>query len=167
MKYDEVFKEKLLQLPKVVPSHLSFRQHLYNLFNDYLKLIKTINPIKVKIVGLKNQTNFNNTFDIQKTFINGLKRSLEFYYNGKPAQAFFEFEKTLNERLEKYPQMLVENEISAPESFYRIRRNDSNYLFKTTEMFHISYENRHKVAAQRFSINGYPTLYLSNAIYLA
>lgn len=167
MKFHEVFNEELLQLPKSIPNNSSFKKFLYQLFDKYLELIKDIVPEKVCIKGLENVSNFKQTYLIQGKFINGLKSSIEYYYNGQPAQAFFEFEKTLNQRLKNYPQMLVISNVSAHENFYRIRKSESNYLFKPNEMFHISYENRHKVSAQRYSINGFPTLYLSNALYLA
>lgn len=52
-------------------------------------------------------------------------------------------------------------------NFYRARSNDSGYLFKTEEMFHIPYEYRHKITNQRYSISGLPCLYIASSTYLA
>ncbi len=49
-------------------------------------------------------------------------------------------------------------------SAYRIRYVNNPSL---DEMFHVPFEKRHKIESYRYSIPGFPTLYLSNSIYLA
>ena len=48
---------------------------------------------------------------------------------------------------------------------YRIRSTESSILYKKDEMFHIPFEKRHLVSNQRFSLSGYPCLYLGSSIY--
>lgn len=49
--------------------------------------------------------------------------------------------------------------------FYRIRENGSYNLYTQREMFHIPFEMRGKASNQRFSLAGYPCLYLGRSIY--
>lgn len=50
--------------------------------------------------------------------------------------------------------------------FYRARPNDTGFLYKKGEMFHIPYEYRYKIANQRYSVSGLPCLYLGSSTYL-
>lgn len=49
--------------------------------------------------------------------------------------------------------------------FYRLRVNDSNTPFTYQDMFHIPFNLIEMVSNQRFSISGYPCLYLGNSSY--
>ncbi len=49
--------------------------------------------------------------------------------------------------------------------FYRIRENSSYNLHTQREMFHIPFDMRGKASNQRFSLAGYPCLYLGRSIY--
>lgn len=48
---------------------------------------------------------------------------------------------------------------------YRLREKGGVADFG--DLFHVPFESRHKVGSARYSIPGYPTLYLSNSIFLA
>lgn len=48
---------------------------------------------------------------------------------------------------------------------FRIRSTVSSSLYKRDEMFHIPFEKRHLVSNQRFSLTGYPCLYIGKSIY--
>lgn len=64
-----------------------------------------------------------------------------------------------------YMKMLPQLEIQQG-TFYRIRTGQ----FDTThdgEMFHIPFEKRHLVTTQRYSIPGYPLLYLAGSLFTA
>lgn len=50
-------------------------------------------------------------------------------------------------------------------TYYRLRSCDSNHLYSKWEMFHIPFESRGNIGNQRFSISGYPCLYLGRSIY--
>lgn len=49
--------------------------------------------------------------------------------------------------------------------YFRIRSNDTYNIYKKKEMFHIPFEKRGVVGNQRFSVSGYPCLYLGSSIY--
>ena len=50
--------------------------------------------------------------------------------------------------------------------FYRMRACTDEYLFSKEELFHIPFDKRRKVSNQRFSLSGYPCLYLGSSIYV-
>lgn len=55
--------------------------------------------------------------------------------------------------------------INKDKIFYRGRSCDFNYLFKKEEMFHIPLNNRYLVKNQRYSLSGFPCLYLGEKTY--
>ena len=56
---------------------------------------------------------------------------------------------------------------SAPKgcNYFRIRENPAYSLYRREEIFHIPFERRSAVSNQRFSVSGYPCLYLGSSIY--
>jgi hypothetical protein len=52
------------------------------------------------------------------------------------------------------------------ENFYRIRLHKENFPIEINSFFHIPFEKRGLVKTQRFSIPGFPSLYLGSSIYL-
>jgi hypothetical protein len=62
-------------------------------------------------------------------------------------------------------KILLEHSIPANNFFFRLRESKSDYLFTKEEMFHIPFELKHKIGNQRYSISGYPCLYLGSSIY--
>lgn len=49
--------------------------------------------------------------------------------------------------------------------FFRIRENNTYSLYEREEMFHIPFDKRELTSNQRFSMSGYPCLYLNQSIY--
>jgi len=62
-------------------------------------------------------------------------------------------------------KILLEHSIPANTYFFRLRESKLDYLFTKEEMFHVPFELRHKIGNQRYSISGYPCLYLGSSIY--
>ncbi|MCE4565157.1 RES domain-containing protein [Maribellus sp. CM-23] len=63
----------------------------------------------------------------------------------------------------------MNKDFNLPENsnFYRIRKVNSNYPITVKEIFHIPFNLRERVATQRFSIPGLPSLYLANSLFVA
>lgn len=49
--------------------------------------------------------------------------------------------------------------------WYRMRKNDSGYTFTKEELFHVPFHERWKIANYRYSLSGFPCLYLGSSIY--
>lgn len=85
-------------------------------------------------------------------------------YKGLPSCAYnklaFMMEKRVNNEL-KY------SDVAINETFYRMRKiPDRRNGIEYTEMFHVPIIMRRQVSTERFSIPGYPCLYLGNSIYV-
>ena len=72
------------------------------------------------------------------------------------------------ERMRKHftpEESMFTDEVSSLTPMYRARVNESfDETFGVKEMFHVPFENRSKIASSRFSITGYPCLYLGSTI---
>lgn len=103
----------------------------------------------------------------QLEFVRGLKETIDCYYDGQPAQAYDKLKHTLNSKLnvKNYQEILKIRRYDRNESFYRIRIKKDNFPFDAYEMFHIPFEKRGIIVTQRYSIPGFPCLYLGSSIY--
>lgn len=50
-------------------------------------------------------------------------------------------------------------------NFFRLRRSSTPAQFAKVDLFHIPFEQRYKVAPQRYSVAGIPCLYLAGSLY--
>jgi RES domain len=105
------------------------------------------NSLKEKLAKI-----FNSTRDIIENFNSGL---IADSYSGLYKLLFEENNNSL----------LLEHKVEANTFFFRLRKSNIDYLFSEEEMFHIPFEMRHKIGNQRYSISGYPCLYLGSSIY--
>lgn len=167
MTYQDIFKDDHLLLPKAIPKSKTYRSFLYELFDKYLEILNSVTPKKFKVSGLTTPTNISNISNIQKQFITGLKETVDLYLDGQPAKAYTKFSDTIEFRTGKYKGILNLGEFNINETFYRIRKKEENFALSSLEMFHIPFESRGKVSTQRYSIPGFPSLYLSKTLYVA
>lgn len=49
--------------------------------------------------------------------------------------------------------------------WYRMRKNDNGYPFSKEELFHVPFQERWKISNYRYSLSGFPCLYLGSSIY--
>jgi hypothetical protein len=109
----------------------------------------------------------------------GIRSSVKEHLNGKPYYAYQRLKETLNERgikdgilglcENKADYRLPARSINPLDYLYRIRHRTktephANYFLK--DIFHIPFQLRHQVSAQRFSIPGIPCLYLGGSLHV-
>ena len=87
-----------------------------------------------------------------------------YYYNGRPDIAYKTFEGIL---IDLFQRGLLQKQIYQRVPFYRLRVFTDSAFTKREEIFHIPFKRRTLVAPQRFSIAGFPCLYLANSVYTA
>ena len=90
---------------------------------------------------------------------------IEAYFHGrfdKSREIIFNtfFDKNNRERI-----LLRYDDIRSKTPFFRMRSNETYELYTQLEMFHIPFEKRSLTTNQRYSISGYPCLYLGNSAY--
>lgn len=61
--------------------------------------------------------------------------------------------------------LLKYTKVHSGTQFFRIRSNETYDLYSPIEMFHIPFEKRSLTTNQRYSISGYPCLYLGSSAY--
>ncbi len=154
----DALKEHIFILPKKNDNE-SFIDLLHDTFELFLQTIEKIDEGTIKAEITKNLPTL-------KAFCNCLVQSVTSYYEGLPAKAYYEFEEAMN---------LIENNLSIKEEtenmvgkskpFYRARVGNS-IQFSKGEMFHIPFHKREYATTNRFSIPGFPCLYLSSSIYV-
>lgn len=101
---------------------------------------------------------------------NTIEKSIAYLLEGEPSEAFELLKKLLTDSnwhyAELLPQLLVDKEMTC----YRIRNgsvNEKGLAMKQKELFHIPFELRHIVPSERYSIPGYPILYVAGSLEMA
>lgn len=148
-------KEKIEELIQNIPP---FKQHQDNknikdYITDYINHIMRKDDLDVS-EKLKNAINdiCESLFQAEKLFLTG---SISECYN------------TINDLLFRNNHLSnISINIPTGSCYYRMRSSDNGYLFSKEEMFHIPFNNRRKIQNQRFSLSGYPCLYLGSSTYI-
>lgn len=101
-----------------------------------------------------------------------IKRAVKHYLDGFPGKAYNSFAR-LMKLLQKRPLKIYNK--SCYEIFetyddrlnlFRVANVDNNIPYKRTRVFHTPYNLRSKVSTSRYSIAGYPSLYLGTSLEL-
>ncbi|HQF48847.1 MAG TPA: RES domain-containing protein [Flavobacterium alvei] len=167
MTFEKLIKDDFFHLPKDIPPKNHYREFIFGQFEEYLTQLKKIQDLTIQFSGSNKPNNISNSIKIQTHFIEGLKHTINLYYDGQPANAYEEFSKTIEYRKVKFKKILNIGTFDLNENFYRIRLKEENFPLNSSEMFHIPFQMRGKVSTQRYSIPGYPSLYLAKTIYVA
>lgn len=166
MTLSELYNDPHLLLPKAIPHGHTYRSFLSELFEQYILKLKNVTPSKVKIDGLRTTTDLKRVSKIQEKFTDGIKETIDMYFEGQPAEAYKKFAGIIDFRRNKYKNLLNLSEFGLSENFYRIRKKQENFALTSLEMFHIPFHDRGKVSTQRYSIPGFPSLYLAKTLYV-
>lgn len=96
-------------------------------------------------------------------FSDAIKKTVDLFYQGKVFEATDAFNKALESIL--FNEISALSTIPAKTNFYRARANAEKHLTKA-DLFHIKFELRHIVSTNRYSIPGFPALYLGDTTYV-
>jgi hypothetical protein len=164
MLFDELLKSDLLKLPFNQERDLSFRDYVKKILDEYLNLLNDLDSSSISISGIKATK--ETIIKRQNEFVNGLMETVRFYYDGYPEASFNSLKNTIESRIRPYRGFFKIDSYDKETNFYRIRiLNDNNHL-NPESFFHIPFELRGKVSSQRFSIPGFPSLYLGSSVYI-
>ncbi len=164
MTYPELLTQPSLHLP-VSQKKDSFKHSIKSVLDTYLHAVRTLpnhDSLHVEDLGHIDGEFVKN---VQEKFIKGLLATIDIYHEGKPAKAYERLQSTMNNELKDFTQILKLREYPAGESFFRMRIYKGNTPLSSKQMFHIPFELRGLVATQRFSIPGFPCLYLGRTLY--
>lgn len=93
------------------------------------------------------------------TFFEGIKNTYKLWISGETYSAIQKFEELLKDN-----KILEEDAFNITENIFFRGRDSKNRILNKYEMFHIPYDKRYLVRNQRFSLSGFPLLYLNSSI---
>lgn len=160
MKIIDFLSDDFFNLPRVQGPKEDYKLFVNRIFKEFLEKLDSIEyfeDISFEINTIKERQNH---------LVEQLKSAISHYYAGKPASALSELEKGLNSNLKNFEEILNVREFHSNTDFYRIRIHKLNFPLKPENFFHIPFDLRGKIKTQRFSIPGFPSLYLGNSSYV-
>ena len=99
-----------------------------------------------------------------------VERVIAFLFEGEPAAAYSELEKFLLNNDAHYTLLLPQLPLIKEMVYYRIRtglETEEKEPMKQKDLFHVPFHKRHKIASMRYSIPGYPILYVAGSLKMA
>lgn len=144
-----------LNPPFICKDRSSYFDTLKMCFDSYLSYLRS-NIFQEKLS--------EDDFNIFGKIIEDILQVLKFYLSGKSGEAYKRFEHLMS---------LISNDwsrrgytINNENSYIRIRSTTAN-LNKRSDMFHVPFNKRELILKQRYSIEGFPCLYLAGCAYTA
>lgn len=107
-----------------------------------------------------------------RTLYNGILKVIEDYHDGFSNRAFNKINLLMKDLfkhpLKIYPKSGLTGvyDDSDPLMLFRIRNVQNNIYYKRKDIFHTPYNMRSKISTCRYSISGYPCLYLATSLDL-
>ncbi len=160
MKIQDFIQDDLFSLPKTQKRKQGFKPFVFKTLDNYLSKLRSISSFE-DLGFTSDQMIYR-----QEHLITNIKNAINHYYSGKPAEAFKSIKEGVNSRKKNYEELLSVRKFSENTNFYRIRIHSENYSLPSEKFFHIPFELRGKVKTQRFSIPGFPSLYLGTSVYV-
>lgn len=106
--------------------------------------------------------------DFVENLLDLIPKVLNCYYQGKTFDSFKLFTDFIND-FPLFPFRFPKHNYPQGTSFFRIRTKgflNDHQKFQRSDMFHHAFELRGKVATQRYSIPGFPCLYIGDSLYV-
>lgn len=170
--FKDILNDKSLYLP-IRWNGSDFASTLGNLFNHYIN--------QIELLSNKSSNNFNpinvNIKDIKRV-CGLLLRTVNHYLNGFPSKAYSSLERVMdlltNKPLKIYQKSVLEQfgvhedryNKSDKLKLFRVVCVEDNKPYSRARAFHTPYNLRSKVSTCRYSMAGYPSLYLGTTLAL-
>lgn len=160
--------EKLKSSLEDIKANLSFDERLIEVFKDMHSLIKNGVQFEYAPYGNKNQKKINiiisydsvqSDIDINTQVV---KEVIKDYMRGD----LFASIKKLNQWLESIPSHTLPYAPIRKDYVYYRTRLKGHKVFKEKDLFHVPFSLRGAVSTNRYSLPGYPCLYLGKSIYV-
>lgn len=160
MKISNFLSDAFFGLPRTQGPKEDYKIFINRIFKEFLEKLECIEEfedINFSLNSIKERQNY---------LVNKLKSAISNYYDGKPASALSKLEEGLTSNLKNFEEVLNVREFRSDTDFYRIRIHKHNFPLTPESFFHIPFDLRGKIKTQRFSIPGFPSLYLGNSAYV-
>lgn len=172
MTLDSLLQNKIIKLPKNwrTEGYSSYHIAVSKIGIDYLNLLKELDDNEISghdsLLGTLTKESLielcKSTF---QSVVNCIKTYLD---KGDPHAAYEEFAKRFSAIANpgKVSPVSALSFVDIDTNHYRLRVSQEN-IMNVHGLFHVPFEKRHVISSYRYSIPGYPTLYLSNSVYVA
>lgn len=114
---------------------------------------------------VQSQGDWDNTLIDVKLLSDTINKCLNHYSQARIADSI----NLLHEYIAHHDGLLkytVNPSVEADKIWYRMRMQEKGHrVFPAKEMFHIPFNLRHKVSLARYSVSGYPCLYISRSVW--
>lgn len=144
--------KSILSLPLQVPMGVSIIDFLSDVFKKYQKLVKEFNEPLIQF-GIEDCDEF---ISIIKDICDNIILVHKEFLNGKTCHAYRAFHRLAS----KVEHITVD--INSPIKFIRMRRECG--LTAVSDFYHVPFDKVHLCNSQRFSIAGYPCLYIGYSL---
>lgn len=98
-----------------------------------------------------------------RNLIEGIKQTIDQYYLGNILTATEIFNETMDQGFRDISKLFT---IKEGKDFYRTRQSEDDRHFSRKDLFHVPFEWRNFVSTNRYSVPGFPALYLGDTIYV-
>jgi hypothetical protein len=155
-----LLKEEFFETSLYLTNDDYFPEFIKNALNKYLVNYKT--HLHESINEIVHFTEEDIIISKIVELTQSIQDTVNLYYEGN----FFKAIETFNNCLDKifYDDIKILNKITAGNIFYRARRNEDKH-FSKRDLFHVAFENRHIVSTNRYSLPGFPALYIADSTY--
>lgn len=170
--FKNVLNDKSLYLP-IRWNGFDFASTLSNLFSHYINQIESLsneNGIHYNLIHMN--------VNVIKRICGLLLKSVNHYLNGFPSKAYSSLERVMDllmdKPLEIYQKSVMEQFEAHGDCYingndlklFRVVSVEDNKPYPRERVFHTPYNLRSKVSTSRYSIAGYPSLYLGTTLAL-
>ncbi|MBE7688983.1 RES domain-containing protein [Tenacibaculum finnmarkense genomovar ulcerans] len=165
--YDSVIpstSKTIFKIPNNQSDSSYFPEYLNDLLNEYRTFYNCHLKSKIDDVIKFEESEPNLLYNKIDTLTNALIKTVECYYQGKVSEASINLFETLD-KLVFDEHLGLTNKINLNKTFYRAR-SDNGQHFSRKDLFHIDFKLRNLVSTNRFSIPGFPALYLGDTTYV-
>lgn len=150
-------------LYNIRPSNKMLEDYLAELLEEYESLVHKLDFDSIKAQIKTSKENVLENISMSKELI---AKVLKYYSEAKIAESISELkEYVLNNKL--LLTLTIDSATNKEDkNWYRMRNQEKHKrVYSSNEMFHIPFELRGKVNTQRYSLPGYPCLYISRSIW--
>jgi hypothetical protein len=152
----ELLSSPTCDLPRTRDSKLSLADQLSEMYAEFVKALrKTTKSDATCATAVKQEALIRSTSDL-------IVSAVRHHLSGSPFRASEDFRRALDALRVHLETLRVPRELLS--NLYRVREIDTLASGERKDIFHVPFELRHKVHTQRYSISGWPSLYLGASL---
>lgn len=166
MKFEDLIKDPYFDLP-LTQSDKNFEEYINDLLATFLTKLNLLDDGGI-IINDKAFSDKETVINVQTKIVNGLLKCIRQYLDGFPSKAYNTLDGLFSTEVKSFYYIFKQIHYPQTHNFYRIRIKEEkqNFAYSPLELFHIPFTERGKVTTQRYSIPGFPSLYLGRTIYV-